>query len=85
MVRTQRQGESVSHNLRAPTCLAHDTAAPKDPQLPALPPAGRWHTQDFFAAVATADDLLAQADPRAALVGVIDAAFEASRGWLEGK
>ena len=57
--------------------------APKPPRLPALPPAGRWHTRDFFAAVATADDLLAQADPRAALVGVIDAAFEAFIGLAQ--
>ena len=59
--------------------------APKDPQLPALPPGGRWHTQDFFAAVATADDLLAQEHPRAALLEVIDTAFEASRHWLDQK
>jgi len=57
--------------------------APKNPKLPALPPGGHWHTRDFFAAVATGDELLAQADPRAALVGVIDAAFEAGVGWLK--
>ena len=57
--------------------------APKSPKLPALPPGGHWHTQGFFAAVATGDELLAQADPRAALVAVIDAAFEAGKGWLD--
>ena len=57
--------------------------APKNPKLPALPPGGHWHTKDFFAAVATADELLAQEDPRAALIAVIDAAFEAGRRWLD--
>jgi len=59
--------------------------APANPTLPALPPAAHWHTQDFFAAVATAEELLAQPDPRASLVEVIDAGFEAGRGWLEKK
>ena len=58
--------------------------APKNPQPPELPPGGHWHTKDFFAAVATAEALLAQPDPRAALVAVIDAAFEAGKGWLDG-
>ncbi|MEO8145376.1 MAG: hypothetical protein ABI654_14290 [Betaproteobacteria bacterium] len=44
--------------------------------LPALPPGGRWHTKDFFAAVATGSDLVAAADPRAALAAIIDAGFE---------
>ena len=59
--------------------------APAKPKLPALPPAAHWHTKDFFAAVATGEDLLAQPDPRAALVESIDAAFEAGRDWLEKK
>jgi len=58
--------------------------APKDARLPALPPGGHWHTQDFFAAVASADALLAQGDPRAALDAVIDAAFATERRWLDG-
>jgi hypothetical protein len=56
--------------------------APKDPALPELPPGGRWHTKDFFGAVATAEVLLAQRDPRAALLAVIEAAFDASSKWL---
>ena len=58
--------------------------APEAPRLPALPPGGHWHTQDFFAAVATADALLAQGDPRAALIDVIDAALAIERRWLDG-
>jgi hypothetical protein len=58
--------------------------APRQPLLPALPPAGHWHEKDFFAAVATAEALLAQRDPRAALLAVIDSAFEAGKGWLDG-
>jgi hypothetical protein len=56
---------------------------PQAAQLPALPPGGHWHTRDFFGAVATADALLAQPDPRAALVEVIEAAFQAGRRWLD--
>jgi hypothetical protein len=56
--------------------------APSKPKLPALPPGGHWHTEGFFGAVATAEALLAERDPRAALLAVIDAAFEAGRGWL---
>ena len=58
--------------------------APRNPRPAALPPGGHWHTKDFFAAVATADELLAQPDPRAALINVIDAGFEAARRWLDG-
>ena len=56
--------------------------APKNATLPALPPGGRWHTKDFFAGMATAQEFLALPDPRAAVVAVIDAAFGAGRGWL---
>ena len=49
--------------------------APEKRNLPSLPPGGRWHTQDFFAAVATASDLVASREPRAALEAIIDAAF----------
>ncbi len=67
-----------------PYAYISPSRAPKNPRLPALPPGGHWHTKDFFGAVATADNLLAQPDPRAALVNVIDAAFEAGRKWLDG-
>jgi hypothetical protein len=49
--------------------------APEQRNLPSLPPGGRWHTKDFFAAVATATDLVALRDPRAGLEAIIDAAF----------
>jgi hypothetical protein len=58
--------------------------SPKDPALPPLPPGAHWHTKDFFGAVATAKELLPLADPRAALLAVIDAAFAAERRWLDG-
>ncbi|MGH8686898.1 MAG: hypothetical protein ACREU5_00410 [Burkholderiales bacterium] len=48
---------------------------PETKGLPSLPPGGRWHTKDFFAAVATATDLLALRNPRAGLEAIIDAAF----------
>jgi hypothetical protein len=44
--------------------------------LPPLPPGGRWHTKDFFGAVATGVDLLALPDPRAGFDKIVDAAFE---------
>ena len=49
---------------------------PDTANLPALPKGGRWHTQDFFAAVATGSDIVAAADPRAALADIIDSAFK---------
>jgi hypothetical protein len=51
---------------------------PGTADLPPLPPGGRWHTKDFFGAVATATDLLALPDPRAGLIAILDAAFEES-------
>ena len=51
---------------------------PDTADLPPLPPAGRWHTKDFFGAVATGIDLLALSDPRAGLIKIVDAAFEES-------
>jgi len=51
--------------------------------LPQLPPGGRWHTRDFFGAVATANDILALPEPRAALIRIVDAAFEESLGRLQ--
>jgi hypothetical protein len=46
--------------------------------LPGLPPGGRWHTYDFFGAVATAVEILALPDPRGGLERILDAAFEES-------
>ena len=51
---------------------------PDTQNLPELPPAGRWHTHEFFGAVATAVELLALQDPRAGLLAVIEAAFDES-------
>ncbi|MEX2197373.1 MAG: hypothetical protein WD886_01070 [Burkholderiales bacterium] len=56
---------------------------PAADELPPLPPGGRWHTQGFFGAVATAVDLYAQPDPRAALLQVLEAAFAESRRRLK--
>jgi hypothetical protein len=55
---------------------------PDTADLPALPPGGRWHTREFFGAVATASDLLALPDPRKALLQVIDAALDENLGRL---
>jgi len=43
--------------------------------LPALPCGARWHTRDFFGAVATGSELLALEDPGKAMDGIIDAGF----------
>jgi hypothetical protein len=51
---------------------------PDTENLPALPPGGRWHTKDFFGAVATGIDLLALPDPRAGFIKIVDAAFQES-------
>jgi hypothetical protein len=51
---------------------------PNTDNLPPLPPGGRWHTKDFFGAVATGIDLLALPDPRAGFDKIVDAAFEES-------
>jgi hypothetical protein len=51
---------------------------PDAENLPALPPGGRWHTKDFFGAVATGTDLLALSDPRKGLMAIVEAAFEES-------
>jgi hypothetical protein len=51
---------------------------PDTDNLPPLPPGGRWHTKDFFGAVATGIDLLALPDPRAGFNKIVDAAFEES-------
>jgi hypothetical protein len=54
------------------------TPKPDTDHLPALPPAGRWHTREFFGAVATGVELLALEDPREGLYKVLDAAFAES-------
>lgn len=51
---------------------------PDTANLPTLPPGGRWHTKDFFGAVATGTDLLALPDPRAGLDKIVEAAVEES-------
>ncbi len=56
---------------------------PNTDNLPSLPPGGRWHTKDFFGAVAPATDLLALPDPRAGLDKIVDAAFEESLRRLQ--
>lgn len=48
---------------------------PNSDNLPSLPPGGRWHTRDFFGAIATGTDLLALADPQKGMTEIIDAAF----------
>jgi len=56
---------------------------PGTQDLPPLPPGGRWHTEEFFGAVATGADLLALEDPRAGLNRMLDAAFAECRRRLE--
>jgi len=51
---------------------------PDTENLPALPPGGRWHTHEFFGAVATGVEMLALDDPRGGILAVVDAAFEES-------
>lgn len=56
---------------------------PDTENLPELPPGGRWHTKDFFGAVAPATDILALPDPRAGILEIVDAAFEESLRRLQ--
>lgn len=56
---------------------------PDTENLPQLPPGGRWHTKDFFGAVAPAVDILELPDPRAGLLKIVDAAFEESLQRLQ--
>jgi len=51
---------------------------PDTANLPPLPPGARWHTKDFFGAVATGIDLLALPDPRAGFTSIVEAAFAES-------
>ena len=50
--------------------------------LPALPPPGRWHTQGFTGAVATAEDILALDDRRAGVLEFVRAAYDGGRAQL---
>jgi len=51
---------------------------PNSDRLPSLPPGGRWHTRDFFGAVATATDLLALEDPAGGMREIVGEAFAES-------
>jgi hypothetical protein len=51
---------------------------PDTANLPPLPPGGRWHTREFFGAVATGVEMLALDDPRGGIMAVVDAAFTES-------
>lgn len=44
--------------------------------LPMLPPPGHWHTQGFFGAVATGEEILALKSRGSELLGFVNAAFE---------
>jgi len=50
--------------------------------LPALPPPGHWHTEGFFGAVATGEEILAMNDRGKALLAFIAGAFEIGRARL---
>lgn len=56
---------------------------PDTENLPALPPGGRWHTKDFFGAVATGMDLLELSDPRKGLIAIAEAAVKESLKRLQ--
>jgi len=53
-----------------------------DTALPQLPPPGHWHTQGFFGAVATAEEILALENRGLGLLKFITAAFEIGRARL---
>jgi hypothetical protein len=50
--------------------------------LPDLPPPGHWHTEGFFGAVATGEEILAMKDRGRALLAFITGAFEIGRARL---
>src|SRR6267378_4229521 len=50
--------------------------------LPDLPPPGHWHTEGFFGAVATGEEILAMKDRGKGLLAFITAAFEIGRARL---
>jgi len=51
-------------------------------ELPDLPPPGHWHTEGFFGAVATGEEILAMKDRGRELLAFITAAFEIGREHL---
>jgi len=51
-------------------------------KLPDLPPPGHWHTEGFFGAVATGDQILAMKDRGRGLLAFIAAAFDIGRARL---
>jgi hypothetical protein len=51
-------------------------------KLPELPSPGHWHTEGFFGAVATGDDILAMKDRGRGLLAFINAAFDIGRARL---
>lgn len=51
-------------------------------KLPDPPRPGHWHTEGFFGAVVTGDDILAMADRGRGLLGFITAAFDLGRARL---
>jgi hypothetical protein len=50
--------------------------------LPALAPPGHWHTEGFFGAVATGEEILAMKDRGRALLAFFTGAFEIARARL---
>jgi len=50
--------------------------------LPDLPPPGHWHTEGFFGAVVTGEEILAMKDRGRALLAFITGAFEIARARL---
>lgn len=77
--RTIRVGLSPGDDYYAqPYFYLSPSPTPDTENLPPLPPAGRWHTHEFFGAVATGVQILALEDPRAGLLAVLEAAFEES-------
>jgi hypothetical protein len=51
-------------------------------KLPELPPPGHWHTEGFFGAVATGEQILAMKDRGRGLLAFIAAAFDIGRARL---
>jgi hypothetical protein len=54
-------------------------------ELPPLPPPGHWHTQGFFGAVATGEEILALAERGPGLLAFVTGAFETSRVRLQDR
>ena len=51
-------------------------------KLPDLPTPGHWHTEGFFGAVATGDDILAMKDRGGGLLAFVSGAFDIARARL---